>query len=137
MSAAPLRSSNALQSSVPLRRVAPTREAPRREHLRPVPSPQHERSLAPFAWLCVLIVLGALGAVLALNTSMAGGAYKSRDLKIEIADLHQQRATALTKLESNAAPDALALQAQTLGMVPATHIGFVTLTTGQVLQAGG
>jgi hypothetical protein len=85
----------------------------------------------------VLIVLGALGAVLALNTSMAGGAYQSRDLKIEIADLHQQRAAALTKLESNAAPGALALQAQTLGMVPANHIGFVTLTTGQVLQAGG
>ena len=137
MSAAPLRSSNALQTSVPLRRTAPTREVPRREHLRPVPSPQHERTLAPFAWLCVLIVLGALGAVLALNTSMAEGAYRSRDLTIQIADLHQQRATALTKLESNAAPGALALQAQTLGMVPADHIGFVTLATGQVLQAGG
>lgn len=137
MSAAPLRSSTAMHGAAPLRHPAPTREAPRREHLRPVPAPQHERTLAPFAWLCVLIVLGALGAVLALNTSMARGAYQSRDLKIEIADLHQQRATALTKLESNAAPGALALQAQTLGMVPADHIGFVTLATGQVLQAGG
>jgi hypothetical protein len=126
-----------MHGAVPVRRPGPAREAPRREHLRPVPSPQHERTLAPFAWLCVLIVLGALGAVLALNTSMSQGAYKSRDLKIEIADLHQQRATALTKLESNAAPGGLALQAQTLGMVPADHIGFVTLATGKVLQAGG
>ncbi|NYI41771.1 hypothetical protein [Demequina lutea] len=137
MSAAPLRSSTAMRSSTPPLRSAPTREAPRREHLRPVPAPQHERSLAPFAWLCVMIVLGALGAVLALNTTMAGGAYQSRDLTIEIAALHQQRATALTKLESNAAPGALALQARSLGMVPADHIGFITLATGQVLQAGG
>jgi len=131
MSAAPLR------SWAPLRGPSPTREAPRREHLRPVSAPQHERTLAPFAWLCVAIVLAALGAVLALNTSMAEGAYESRDLKVEIADLHQQRATALTQLESNAAPGALAQQAQTLGMVPADNIGFITLATGQVLEAGG
>jgi len=137
MSAAPLRSSAAMQSAAPLRRPTPTREAPRREHLRPVPAPEHERTLAPFAWLCVMIVVAALGAVLALNTSMAKGAYQSRDLKIEIADLHQQRATALTKLEANAAPGALALQAQSLGMVPADHIGFITLATGHILEAGG
>lgn len=131
MSAAPLR------SSAPLRGPSPTRDAPRRERLRPVSAPQHERTLAPFAWLCVAIVLAALGAVLALNTSMAEGAYESRDLKVEIADLHQQRATALTQLESNAAPGALAQQAQTLGMVPADNIGFITLATGQVLEAGG
>jgi hypothetical protein len=68
---------------------------------------------------------------------MAKGAYQSRDLKIEIANLHQQRATALTKLESKAAPGALAAEAQSLGMVPADHIGFITLATGHVLQAGG
>lgn len=131
MSAAPLR------TSAPLRVTSPAREAPRREHLRPVPAPQQARTLAPFAWLCVAIVVAALGAVLTLNTSMSEGAYESRDLKLEIADLHQQRATALTQLESNAAPGALAAQAQALGMVPAGRIGFVTLTTGEVLEAGG
>lgn len=131
MSAAPLR------VAAPARRPSPSREAPRREHLRPVAAPQHERSLAPFAWLCVMIVIAALGAVLALNTSMAEGAYESRDLKIEIADLHQQRAAALTQLESNSAPGALAQQAQTLGMVPADRMGFITLATGHVLEAGG
>ena len=84
-----------------------------------------------------MIVIAALGAVLALNTSMAEGAYESRDLKIEIADLHQQRAAALTQLESNSAPGALAQQAQTLGMVPADRMGFITLATGHVLEAGG
>lgn len=131
MSAAPLR------NSAPLRVPVPTRSTPRREHLHPVAAPQHARTLAPFAWLCVAIVLLSLGSVLALNTTMAEGAYQSRDLKIEIADLHQQRATALTQLESNSAPGALASQAQTLGMVPAPRIGFITLTTGAVLEAGG
>lgn len=135
--AAPQRGAQPLRSPLPQWRPATTREAPRRANLRPVAAPQHERTLAPFAWLCVAIVIAALGAVLALNTSMAEGAYQARDLKIEIADLHQQRATALTKLESNAAPGALASQAQTLGMVPAEHLGFITLATGQVLEAGG
>jgi hypothetical protein len=68
---------------------------------------------------------------------MAEGAYEARDLQLEIADLHQQRATALTQLEANAGPGALATQAQTLGMVPAARLGFVTLSTGVVLEAGG
>lgn len=136
MSAAPLRSTTPL-SGAPRTTPTPAREAQRRAHLRPVVAPQHERTLAPFAWLCVAIVIAALGTVLALNTSMAEGAYQARDLKIEIADLHQQRAAALIQLESNAAPGALAQQAQTLGMVPADHLGFITLATGQVLEAGG
>lgn len=102
-----------------------------------MPSPPHERTLAPFAWLCVAIVIAALGAVLVLNTSMAEGAYESRDLTIEIAQLHQQRAADLVTLESNAAPAALAAQATALGMVPAPRTGFVTLATGEVLEAGG
>ena len=132
MSAAPLRQS--------ARSTAPTTSRPqpqRRTHLRAVSAPQRSRSIVPFAWLCVGIVLASLTAVLVLNTTMAQGAYASRDLTIEIAQLHQQRATDLIKLESNAAPGALASQAQALGMVPADHIGFITLGTSQVLSAGG
>jgi len=69
MSAAPLR------SSAPLRAPAPTRATPQHGHLRPVVAPEHARTLAPFAWLCVAIVLLSLGSVLALNTTMAEGAY--------------------------------------------------------------
>jgi len=130
-------SASPLSSPAPLTHPAPVRATPRREYLRPVAAPQHARTLAPFAWLCVAIVLVSLGSVLALNTTMAEGAYQARDLKIEIADLHQQRATALTQLESNSAPGALAARAQTLGMVPAPDIGFITLSTATVLQAGG
>ncbi len=130
MSAAPLRS-----SARPV--AAPTSTPQRSTHLRAVTAPRHARSLAPFAWLCVGIVLAALSSVLALNTTMAEGSYHARDLKIEIAQLHQQRATALIQLEANAAPAALAGRAAELGMQPAGRIGFVTLESGKVLEAGG
>lgn len=131
MSAAPLRSSARPFPSAP--QVAPAR----RDHLRAVAAPQRAHSIAPFAWLCVSIIVAALASVLVLNTTMAEGSYETRDLKIEIAQLHQERAAALTELESNAAPSALATDAQALGMVPASSIGFITLASGSVLSAGG
>lgn len=130
MSAAPLRS-----QSRPA--FAPVTTPQRGNHLRAVSAPRHSRSIVPFAWLCVSIVVVALAAVLALNTTMAEGAYQTRTLKIEIAQLHQQRAATLTQLEANAAPQALAQRAQDLGMEPSGRIGFVTLESGKVLEAGG
>ncbi|WP_291377663.1 hypothetical protein [Demequina sp.] len=130
MSAAPLRS-NARPGAVPA--AAP----PRAPHLRAVTAPQHARSIAPFAWLCVGIVVAALSAVLVLNTTMSEGSYTTRALKIEIAQLHQERAAALIQLEANAAPEALARRAAELGMQPAGRTGFVTLESGKVLEAGG
>ena len=131
MSAAPLR---AAARPVP---AAPASAPVRRDHLRAVSAPQRGHSIGPFAWLCVSIVIAALATVLTLNTTMAEGAYESRDLKIEIAQLHQERAAALTQLEANAAPGALASGAQALGMVPADRIGFITLSSGSLLSAGG
>jgi len=133
MSAAPLRASARALAPAPSREQ---QTAPRR-HLEAVPLPQRGRSIRPFAALCVSVVVGALAAVLALNTTMAQAAYSSRDVKIEIAQLHQQRAQALTALEENAAPGALAQRAQEFGMVPAPSIGFVSLESSQVLRAGG
>jgi len=130
LSAAPLRSG---ARPVP----APANAPLRANHLRAVTAPLYSRSIVPFAWLCVGLVLASLSAVLVLNTTMAEGAYTSRDLKIEIAQLHQQRATALIQLESNAAPGALAGRAIELGMQSTGRIGFVTLETSKVLEAAG
>ncbi len=146
MSAAPLRNS-ALHGAVPTsagshsaaplgnpRTAAPQRS---RDHLRAVGAPQQSRSLVPFATLCVGIVIAALAAVLILNTTMARGAYESQSLRIEIANFHQQRAALLTQLEAASAPGGLAHSAQNLGMVPASHIGFVSIGTGAVLGSAG
>lgn len=106
-------------------------------HLRAVAAPEQSRSLVPFAWLCALIVVGALGAVLLINTSMAGGAYERRSLKIEIAELHNERSALATELERNAAPATLAKRAKGLGMRPATVLGFVSLSDSVVIEDKG
>ncbi len=93
--------------------------------------------MVPFAWLCVAIVLGSMAAVLILNTTMASGAYERRDLKIEIASLHQERASLVTQLESNSSPQFLANEAADMGMVPAETLGFVSLKDAVVLESEG
>ncbi|MFN3867067.1 MAG: hypothetical protein ACK4MD_10205 [Demequina sp.] len=108
-----------------------------RPRLRAVGAPEQARSLAPFAWACLLIILAALTAVLLLNTSMAKGAYERRDLKIEIANLHQERSALITALEANSAPSLLADAATGLGMRPHETLGFVSLEAGAVLEQGG
>ena len=134
MSAAPLRQPRPAVHP----RTAPSArpETGTRTHLRAVQAPERGRSLLPFATLCVAIVIGALSAVLLLNTSMTEGAYERRDLKIEIAALHKESAAYLETLETNAAPASLAARAEALGMAPATALGFVSLSDGIVLETG-
>lgn len=105
-----------------------------RAHLRPVSAPSHQRSLASFAWTCISIIVVALAAMLIINTQMAAGAYERRDMRLEIAGLHQQRAALVTHLDANAAPHHLAQVATALGMVPATTVGFISLSTEQVTE---
>ncbi len=132
MSAAPLR---ATARPISPARTPETQRVPR-PHLRAVAAPEPGRSIVPFAWACLTVIMVALASVLALNTTMAEGAYEARELKIEIANLHQERAAALTGLEANAAPSALATRAQALGMVPANRIGYVRLADAQILAQG-
>lgn len=135
MSAAPMR-----QTRPHPRPAAPT-TAPatlpqRRDHLQAVSAPQQGRSLVPFAWGCVAIIIGALAGVLMLNTTMAQGAYERRDLKIELAELHQERAALITQLEANSAPQHLSSAARELGMVPAGASGVLSLEESAVWESG-
>ena len=133
MSAAPARLRPAAPGGRPLTRPAPSAAPPRRDHLRAVGTPAQSRSLAPFAALCISVIVGALASVLLLNTAMAGGSYHAQEMRQQIADAHQQRATLLTELESASAPGDLAAAASELGMVPAPHIGFISLAAATVL----
>lgn len=121
--------------TMPLSTPAPT--APRRDHLSAVAAPEHARSMVLFTWSCLSIVIAAFATVLILNTAMASGAYERRDLKIELADLHQQRAALVMDLEANSSPQHLAVNAQELGMVPAGTLGSVFLEDGVVLESDG
>jgi hypothetical protein len=136
MSAAPLRQQRPATRGTPAQ-AKPFASPRRRDHLRAVAAPEQIRSMVPFAWVCVSIVLGAMAAVLLLNTTMASGAYERRDLKIEIASLHQERATLVTQLESTSSPQFLANVASDMGMVPAETSGFVSLKDSVVLESEG
>ena len=120
----------------PQRRAKAATQTGARGHLRAVQAPEQARTLVPFAWTCALIIIGALSAVLLVNTSMACGAYERRDLKIEIANLHEQRATLVTKLEQQSAPAQLGTEARRLGMEPAEQFGFLSLADSVVIESG-
>ncbi len=126
-------------SAAPRRAPAPreTTEAPSRNPAISVhAAPEHSRSLVPFVGMCVSIVLGALIAVLLLNTTMAKGAYETRDLRNELAYLQDQRSELLASLEEHASPQSLSQAAHDLGMVPAHRVGFVTISSGAVVAPG-
>ena len=120
----------------PQRRAKGATHTGARGHLRAVQAPEQARTLVPFAWTCALIIIAALGAVLLVNTSMARGAYERRDLKIEIANLHEQRSTLVTKLEERSAPSHLGADARGLGMQPADRFGFLSLADNIVIESG-
>lgn len=120
----------------PQRRPQAAPQPGRRDHLRAVAAPEQARTLIPFAWTCALIIIGALSAVLLVNTSMAGGAYERRDLKVEIANLHEQRTDLVTQLEQKSAPSRLGENARMLGMQPAHQFGFLSLADNVVIESG-
>jgi hypothetical protein len=133
---APQRSSQPQRAPQPQRSSQPQRRAPQGErHLRAVAAPEQARSLVPFAWTCALIIIGALTAVLFINTSMARGAYERRDIKIEIANLHEQKASLVTQLEQKSSPDQLGADARGLGMQPAARFGFISLADSLVIES--
>ncbi|WP_084076741.1 hypothetical protein [Demequina sp. NBRC 110057] len=136
MSAAPVRQHRPVSVGATARKAAATPTPERHPHLRAVAAPEQARSIAPFAWTCILIVLGAMAAVLLINTQMTKGAYERRDLKIEIASLHEQSAAMTDTLERYDSPSYLAERASALGMEPASTLGSVSIADGAVLEQG-
>ncbi len=121
----------AVRDPAPVQRAASSRAT-----VSAMAAPEYSRSLVPFVAMCVAIVVGSLVAVLLLNTTMTQRAYETRDMRSELSKLEDQRSELLATLEADASPQALALAAQGLGMVPAPRVGFVTIQSGVVLVPG-
>jgi hypothetical protein len=121
----------AVREPAPIQRAATSRAT-----VSAMAAPEYSRSLVPFVAMCVAIVVGSLIAVLLLNTTMTQRAYETRDMRSELSRLEDQRSELLATLEADASPQALALAAQGLGMVPAPRVGFVTIESGVVLAPG-
>ena len=133
---APARPLPAIREPAPIQRAASSRALSSRASVSAMAAPEYSRSLVPFVAMCVAIVVGSLVAVLLLNTTMTQRAYETRDMRSELAKLENQRSELLATIEVDASPQALAVAAQALGMVPAPRVGFVTIETGAVLAPG-
>lgn len=118
---------------VPLRRETERRLPPR---LRIVAHSEPQARRAPFFGVCVTILLGALLAALALNTSMAATAYTIRDRTIEVSQAAIAEQTLATQVEAASAPAQVMARAQTLGLVPSDGVTYLNLES-MALVGGG
>jgi hypothetical protein len=121
-------------SALPVR--VPRSRAPEsrawRPPLRIVRAPHPARSRLPFLLLCLTILGGSLLGALALNTSMATGAYQLRDRQAELAALTESEQQLAGELDSLSSPAQLARTASRLGMEPAAGLSYITLADGTV-----
>jgi hypothetical protein len=116
--------------------VAPPRQELRERasaHLRVVPPARSRAARGPFLIVLGTVMLLGLLTLLALNTTLAQGAFVSFDLKQQttaLADREQELLRAVSAAES---PVELEAAARALGMVPAENPVFLRLADGKVL----
>jgi hypothetical protein len=91
----------------------------------------------------VLVAVGLAGGVacvlaaqLLLSISTASGAYRVASLQTESTTLARQQQVATEQLEQLGAPQHLAREAQSLGMVPSTGTAYLRLSDGATIGAG-
>ena len=102
-----------------------------------VARPTPERiSTARFALVVVAVVLGGLGASLALNTALGSGAFELATLQQRHADLMDAQQQAAQRLATLETPASLAVRAHALGMIPATGPAFLTIKSGALVGTG-
>ncbi|MBB5789746.1 septum formation initiator family protein [Jiangella mangrovi] len=93
--------------------------APRRPSLRSVPSRASHAPRAPFVVL-VLLVLGiGLIGLLILNTALQQGSFELGEMQSTTDELRDRQTDLADRVAARSAPDALADEADRLGMVPA------------------
>lgn len=91
----------------------------------------------PFAILVVALVVGAMAALLALNTASAANELNRHDLAVQDTDLAAQLEQLQNEVAASAAPGNLASVAAALGMVPAANPAFLQIgVDGKVILLG-
>lgn len=90
------------------------------------------RRRAPFIILCVLVVIGVVASVLAMNVSVARTQYQLVQLRNDEKDLTQSNEALTAELNNRRAPQNLAEAAAKLNMVPAGQAGTLDLESGKV-----
>ncbi|WP_040652724.1 hypothetical protein [Ruania albidiflava] len=120
-------------SAVPGRLTAPGAATSWRPRLRIVRAPAAGRGRAGFILLCVSILVGALLAVLMLNTAMATTAYEIHDQQVRLARLSETEQALEQEVERLSSPVLLQQRADELGMERADGMRYLVLSDQRVL----
>ncbi len=111
------------------------RPVPTPQRLRVVSAPQHTRSRAGVAILCLVMLAAGLVGILLLNINLTHGSYELYRLQSERDRLHEQQQALAERLDAEQAPQELARHAASLGMVPAPGTAYLHLSNGAVTGA--
>jgi len=125
----------AARTSPARRRPAPAAPAARRRPiLTPVPAaPAAVAGRGVFALVVLGMLVGGMGVLLVLNTSLAQGAFELGALTKTQGALAVQEQHLLQQVALEESPDALQVRASALGMVPVAAPVFLRLSDGAVL----
>lgn len=111
----------------------PSRKAPQRPQLRPVPRPRRRMSTVPFVLVVALVLAGGMVGLLVLTTALQDQAFAVQAKQHEASLL----ATRLAGLQAQAADarsvHSLAVAAQELGMRPNPYGAQLRLGDGKVI----
>lgn len=110
-----------------------TTRQPQRARLRVVDAAPRTQSHTGYVVLCIaLVVAGLLGGLL-LNTARQESSFTLSDLRAEQTQLHDTRVTLAAELSAKRSPEALAIEAERLGLVPSPSTAVLRLSDKSVL----
>ncbi len=111
-------------------RTASRRSAPAR--LRVVAAAPARTQGVGFGVLCIVLLVTGLMAVLVLNTARAEGSFALQRLQATATELRETQVGLEADLAAARAPESLAQEATSLGMVPSESTAFIRLSDGSV-----
>ena len=117
----------------PARTARPSAAPRQRPRLRVVDAAPAIQSHTGFVVLCIALVLGGLLAGLLLNTARAESSFNLSDLNKQQTRLHDTKVTLAAELSAKESPEALAVEAERLGLVPSPSTAVLRLSDHTVL----
>ncbi len=126
----------------PVERVDPaTTQGAESPRLRVAPPPPVRVPRAPFAALVVLLVVGGVLGILAVNTKINENAFRLLELQEQQAKLDLEQQQLKKQIADAEAPGNLAAQARKLGLVDSGEPAYIRLPDGELIgvpqPAGG
>ncbi|MEU4554823.1 hypothetical protein EV382_3329 [Micromonospora violae] len=124
------------QGTAALRPVEKAGSAPaaRPPRLRVAPPPPMSVPRAPFAALIVVLVVGGVLGILAVNTKINENAFRLERLQQQQARLDLEKQQLDKQIADAEAPGSLTAKARQLGLVDAGEPGYIRLPDGKTLE---